>query len=91
MERLDFASPSQVRTTELTALILAVSIFLSNEAASKVLNLIGIKVSNDTIKRMYDSITIEDDPDIEAVGIDDVAIRKGQNDATAIYDLRIII
>nr|WP_302600193.1 transposase [uncultured Cellulosilyticum sp.] len=87
METLPFASASQVRTTELTSLILAVSIFLSNEGASKVLSLIGIKVSNDTIKRIYDKIIIEDNPNVEAVGIDDVAIRKGQTYATAIYDL----
>ena len=87
MEALNFASASQVRTTELNSLILAVSIFLSNEGASKVLSLIGVKVSNDTIKRIYDKIIIDDEPNVEAVGIDDVAIRKGQTYATAIYDL----
>lgn len=87
METLNFASASQVRTTELTSLILAISIFLSNEGASKVLSLIGVKVSNDTIKRIYDKIIIEDEPNVESVGIDDVAIRKGQTYATAIYDL----
>ncbi|SDO92346.1 Transposase [Clostridium gasigenes] len=87
METLNFASASQVRTTELTSLILAVSIFLSNEGASKVLSLIGVKVSNDTIKRIYDKIIIDDEPNVEAIGIDDVAIRKGQTYATAIYDL----
>ena len=86
-EKLSFASPSQVRTTELTSLILAVSIFLSNQGASNILSLIGVKVSNDTINRIYDKIVIEDNPDVEAVGIDDVAIRKGQTYATAIYDL----
>lgn len=88
METLSFASASQVRTTELTSFILAVSIFLSNEGASKVLALMGVKVSNDTIKRIYDKITFEDESDVEAVGIDDVAIRKGQTYATAIYDLK---
>jgi hypothetical protein len=58
MEKLPFASSSQVRTTELTSLILAVSIFLSNEGASKVLDLMGVKVSNDTIKRIYDKISV---------------------------------
>jgi hypothetical protein len=58
MENLPFTSASQVRTTELTSLILAVSIFMSNEGASKVLDLMGIKVSNDTIKRIYDKISI---------------------------------
>jgi transposase len=88
MENLPFALSKQRRTTDLTQLILAVSIFMSNEGASKVLDLIGVKVSNDTIKRIYDGIKIEDEPDIESVGIDDVAIRKGHSYATAIYDLK---
>lgn len=87
MEELPFALASQVRTNDLTLLILAVSIFLSHECASKVLSLIGVKVSNDTIKRIYDKVMIKDNPNVEAVGIDDVAIRKGQTYATAIYDL----
>lgn len=88
MENLPFTSPSQVRTDELTMLILAVSIFLSNEGTSKVLSLIGVKASNDTVKRIYDSLLIQDEPDIEAVGIDDVATRKGQKYATAVYDMK---
>ena len=87
MEELPFAMSSQVRTSELNLLILAVSLFLSNEGASKVLGFIGIKVSNDAIKRIYDSIAVADEAEIEAVGIDDAAIRKGQSYATAIYDM----
>lgn len=88
VQDLPFASISQQRTDELNCLILAVSCFLSNEGASKVLKLLGIKVSNDSIKRLFDKISIEDDPDVEGIGIDDVAIRKGQTYATAIYDLK---
>lgn len=87
MESLPFALPSQVRSTELNLLILAVSLFMSNEGASNVLRLMGIRVSDDAIKRLYDSIEIADEPEVEAVGIDDVAIRKGQSYATAIYDM----
>ena len=79
---------SQVRTDALNSLILGVSIFLGNEGASKVLALLGVTVSNDTIQRLYDRIVFVDDPDIEGVGIDDVAIRRGQTYATAIYDLK---
>ena len=79
---------SQVRTDALNSLILWVSMFLSNEGASKVLALLGVTVSNDTIQRLYDRIVFVDDPDIEEVGIDDVAIRRGQTYATAIYDLK---
>ena len=87
MNDLGFASPSQVKTDDLICTILGVSAFLSNEGASKVLKLLGIKVSNDTIKRLYDHIIIEDNPDITEIGVDDVAIRKGQTYATAIYDM----
>jgi len=87
MEDLPFAKTSQVRTDALNSLILGVSMFLSNEGASKVLSLLGVKISNDSIQRLYDRIEFVDNPDVEAVGIDDVAIRKGQTYATAIYDL----
>ena len=88
MEDLPFAKASQVRTDALNSLILGVSMFLSNEGASKVLSLLGVKVSNDTIQRLYDRIDFIDNPDVEEIGIDDVAIRKGQTYATAVYDLK---
>lgn len=88
MEALPFAKASQVRTDALNSLILGVSMFLSNEGASKVLSLLGVKVSNDTIQRLYDRIDFIDNPDVEEIGIDDVAIRKGQTYATAIYDMK---
>ena len=86
MQSLPFAMASQRRTDELNCLVLAVSMFLSNEGASKVLKLLGVIISNDSIKRLLDKISIEDDPNVEQIGIDDVAIRKGQTYATAIYD-----
>ena len=88
MDDLVFVSPSQVKSDDLICTILGISAFLSNEGASKVLKLLGIKCSNDTIKRLYDHLIIEDDPDITEIGVDDVAIRKGQTYATAIYDMK---
>lgn len=88
MEKLPFAKSSQVRTDALNSLILGIAMFLSNEGASRVLSLLGVTISNDTIQRLYDSIEFVDDPDIEEIGVDDVAIRKGQTYATAIYDLK---
>lgn len=88
MEDLPFAKASQVRTDSLNALVLATSMFLSNEGASKVLSLLGVQISNDTIQRLYDRIEFVDNPDIEGIGVDDVAIRKGQTYATAVYDLK---
>ena len=88
MEKLPFAKASQVRTDALNTLVLATSMFLSNEGASKVVSLLGVQISNDTIQRLYDRIEFVDNPDIEEIGVDDVAIRKGQTYATAIYDLK---
>lgn len=87
-EPLPFASASQVRTDSLNALVLAMAMFMSNEGASTVLSLMGVTISNDTIQRLYDRIELKDNPDVEVVGIDDVATRKGQKYATAIYDLK---
>lgn len=88
MEDLSFAKASQVRTDALNTLVLGVSMFLSNEGASKVLKLLGVQISNDTIQRLYDRMEFIDDPDVEEIGVDDVAIRKGRTYATAIYDLK---
>ena len=87
-EKLEFAKKYQVMTDNLIQLILRVSIFLSNSCASLILSFIGVKVSADTIKNIYDRIKIVDNRDVEEVGIDDVATRKGMKYATAIYDLK---
>jgi len=87
-EQLPYAKMSAVRTDALNQFIIGVSMFLSSEGASKVLSLLGVSVSNDTIKRLYDKIEFVDNPDVEGIGVDDVAIRKGQKYATAIYDIK---
>lgn len=88
VETLPFAKYSQVKTDALIQFILGISIFLSNSSASLILSLIGVKVSADTIKNIYDNIKIIDNHDIEEIGVDDVATRKGMKYATAIYDLK---
>lgn len=88
VEILPFAKYSQVKTDALISFILGISIFLSNSSASLILSLIGVKVSADTIKNIYDNIKIIDNPDIEEIGVDDVATRKDMKYATAIYDLK---
>ncbi len=60
---------------------------LSNEGASKVLKLIGVNISNDSIKRLIDKISIVDNPNVDGIGINDATIRKRQTYATAVYDL----
>lgn len=87
-EELPFARKNKVKTDALIQLILSISIFLSSSSASLVLSFIGIKVSADVIDDIIHKIEIKDNPDVEAIGIDDVAKRKGQTYATAIYDLK---
>lgn len=87
-EELKFAKKHQVMTDNLTQLILSISIFLSNSCPSLILSFIGVKVSADTIKNIYDRIKIVDNRDVEEIGIDDVATRKGMKYVIAIYDLK---
>ena len=87
-EELKFAKKHQVMTDNLTQLILSISIFLSNSCVSLILSFIGVKVSADTIKNIYDRIKIVDNRDVEEIGIDDVATIKGMKYTTAIYDLK---
>lgn len=87
-ENIGYCGPKQKFTYELKCLIFAVSLFLSDETTSKILKLIGINVSNDTIRRLYQNIEIKDEIDVEEIGLDDVAIRKGMKYATVIYDMK---
>ena len=87
-EELPFARKSKVMTDALIQFILSISIFMSSTSTSLILSFLGVKVSPDTIDNIIKKIKIVDNPDVEEVGIDDVAIRKGQTYATAIYDLK---
>lgn len=87
-QEIDYCGPKQRFSSELKCFIFAISLFLSDETASKILKLVGINVSNDTIRRLYQNITIEDNIDVEEIGVDDVAIKKGIKYATAIYDMK---
>lgn len=74
------------RSTELNLIIFAISIFCSETATAMICEAMGIDVSHDSVRRMIDHVKIEDEPDVEFVGIDDVAVRKGQTYQTVIYD-----
>lgn len=88
VEELPFARKNKVKTDSLIQFILGISIFLSSTSASLILSLLGVKVSADTIDNIIKNIKIVDNPDVEEVGIDDVAVRKGQTYATVIYDMK---
>lgn len=87
-EELSFAKKHKVKTNALIQFILSISIFLSASSSSLVLSFLGVKISADIIDDLIKNIKVVDNPEIEEIGIDDVAIRKGTKYATAIYDLR---
>ena len=87
-QSIKWCGPKQKFTYEIKCLIFAISLFLSDETTSKILKLIGINVSNDTVRRLYQNIEIKDDIDVEEIGLDDVSIRKGMKYATVIYDMQ---
>ena len=86
-EILPFARKNKVKTDNFIQFILTLSIFLSSTATSLILSLLGTTTSADVVDNIIKKIVIRDPVDIEQIGVDDVAIRKGQTYATAIYDL----
>ena len=86
-EQLPFARAGAHRTEALDAMIMGVAIYISFHGASMVLSLLGVKVSHDVIRRLYNSLEFEDNPDVEEIGVDDVANRKGRSYLTVIYDM----
>ena len=86
-EEIDFVRKHKVMTDFLVQFILGISIYLSSSCSSLVLSFLGVKVSADTIDNLIKKIEVKDNKEVEGIGIDDVAKRKGQSYATAIYDL----
>lgn len=85
-ETLPFAHSRQQRTDELNSLIMGMSIFMSSEGTSRVLEQLGVRVSNDTIGNLWKLVEFRDDGNVENLGIDDVSLRKGQKYMTVFYD-----
>lgn len=86
-EELPFVGKNQVRTYALSEFIVTHAIYMSSNSTSLILSFIGVDVSADTVDNILKKIHIPDNLDVERIGIDDVAIRKGIKYATAIYDL----
>ena len=85
-EELDNVRRNQHKSDIVNTVILALSIFCSDIAAALICKEMGIAVSHDSVNRILNHIYIEDKPDVESVGIDDVCLRKGQTYHTAVYD-----
>ena len=86
VEKLDHVRSNQQRSDLVNIVIFAISVFCSDIATSLICREMGIRISHDSANRMLDKISIEDDSEIETIGVDDVSLRKGKTYHTVIYD-----
>ena len=87
-EPMKTVGPYQYYSYDVQLLVFAVSLFMSARGTELIMRSTGIPIGHDTIQDLYSNMEIKDDPDIDGVGIDDVANRKGQSYFTAIYSLK---
>lgn len=69
-------------------IVLAISFFCSCNGTALIAKEMGIDISHDTVRNIVNNIALTDDPDIEEIGVDDVANFKGISYLTAVYDAR---
>lgn len=87
-EDVPFTGPQQVMTYYLQYYIVALAIYMSSSSTSLVLSLVGVKVSANTVDNLLKNIERKDNPDVEEIGIDDIALRKGINYDASIYSIK---
>lgn len=87
-EPMETVGPFQYYSYDVQLLVFAVSLFMSARGTELVMRSLGIPIGHDAIQDLYSSMEIDDDLDIEGIGVDDVANRKGQSYFTAIYSLK---
>ena len=85
-EELDNVRRNQHRSDLVNTVILALAVFCSDITAALICEEMGIIVSHDSVNRILNHILVEDEPDIDSIGVDDVCLRKGQTYHTVIYD-----
>lgn len=86
VEQIDNVRRNQHRSDLVNLVIFALSIFCSDIVTALICKEMGILVSHDSANRMLGKLSIEDDSEIERIGVDDVSLRKGQTYHTVIYD-----
>lgn len=87
-ETFDFVLPYKHFTIKLCGTVLAMAALTSYHGGQELWKLSGISISDCTIRRLVLALTFEDDPDIEEIGLDDVAKRKGMSYYTIIYAVK---
>ena len=73
IEQPDCLRPNQQRTKRLDALLLVCVIDTSFHGCERVMNLFGVKVGDDSIRKIIKNLNFTDDPNVTAIGVDDVA------------------
>lgn len=86
VEQLDHVRKNQHRSDLINLVIFAISIFCSDIVTTLICKEMGILISHDSANRMLGKISIEDNANIDFIGVDDVSLRKGQTYHTVIYD-----
>ena len=77
--------PRKQFSIRLTGMVLAMAALTSYHGEQDLWMLCGVHISDQTIRRLVLDLVFPDDPDIEKIGIDDVAKRKGCSYYTIIY------
>lgn len=74
------------RTADLDKHIFAAAVHMSAHAAQEVCDEFSINISDSTILRLYRYVCLNTDQCVPFIGIDDIAVRKGQTYDTVIYN-----
>lgn len=86
VEQLDNVRANQHRSDFVNLVVFAISVFCSDIVTAMICREMGILISHDSANRMLGKMSLEDDADVEFVGVDDVSLRKGQTYHTVVYD-----
>jgi transposase len=87
-ERLPDLAPAYARlTTRLKQSLRIIGIALGGEAGARLATKLGMKASGDTILELLRATPSSNAPTARIIGIDDWALRRGQNYGTIVVDL----
>jgi transposase len=87
-ERLpDFVAPSARKTTRLIAILRAIGVALRGQAGARLAARLWLSTSAATLLRLVRAALVPPTPDLQAVGVDEWAWRRGRRFGTILVDL----